>query len=495
MSRPSTAFGKALLFGLLASTATPLSALAQSCAGGAIPCLQGLGFLPGAESRADRFSDLSTWGFRTGRSMVNANGTVVVGQARNASGQIEGFRWVNGAMQGLGKLPGQYAVCANGSCSIPSAVSQDGSTVVGVGFVNEPGNAEAFRARPFVWSGGTMSEISRPCSPSNPNDGGEAYGVSANGSVIVGQYQCNGASSPQAFRHSGGSTALLGFLAGHNRSSANSVSADGSVVVGSSLNYPQGNTMRAFRWAGGMTALPFDPAIGAAGTSATAISSDASTVAGWTGNAGLRWGAGRMTELGEGIAEATSGDGSVIVPSGWIWTARTGRLPFPSLLAAHGIDTSQWTELGGPVSVSADGRTFAGFGTDLNGKTQAWIARIPLPPTAHDFDRSANSDILWRHSSGQVAMWLMNGTSVAQGPGVGGAAADWQIVGQRDFNGDGKHDILWRNSSSGQVLLWVMNGAAVTQSAVVGSAASDWQIVGTGDFNADGKGDILWRHS
>ncbi|MCC6888619.1 MAG: FG-GAP repeat protein, partial [Hyphomicrobiales bacterium] len=113
----------------------------------------------------------------------------------------------------------------------------------------------------------------------------------------------------------------------------------------------------------------------------------------------------------------------------------------------------------------------------------------------HDFNGDGKSDILWRQSNSTVAMWLMNGASVSQASGVGGASADWQIVGQRDFNGDGKHDILWRNSSSGQVLLWLMNGATVTQAAGVGGATTDWQIVGTGDFNGDGKGDILWRHS
>jgi hypothetical protein len=34
----------------------------------------------------------------------------------------------------------------------------------------------------------------------------------------------------------------------------------------------------------------------------------------------------------------------------------------------------------------------------------------------------------------------------------------WQIVGVGDFNGDGKMDILWRNSVSGENGVWYMNG-------------------------------------
>jgi hypothetical protein len=46
-----------------------------------------------------------------------------------------------------------------------------------------------------------------------------------------------------------------------------------------------------------------------------------------------------------------------------------------------------------------------------------------------------------------------------------------------DFNGDGKADILWRNSSTGQVEIWLMNGATLTGQGSPGSPTTDWQIV------------------
>jgi FG-GAP-like repeat len=110
----------------------------------------------------------------------------------------------------------------------------------------------------------------------------------------------------------------------------------------------------------------------------------------------------------------------------------------------------------------------------------------------HDLNGDGMSDIVWRDSSGDVAVWLMNGNQLLQGGGLGNADPSvWKIVGQRDFNGDGKADLLW-NDTSGNVAIWLMNGVQVPQYASV-SSAPGWTVVGTGDFNGDGKGDILFE--
>jgi hypothetical protein len=112
----------------------------------------------------------------------------------------------------------------------------------------------------------------------------------------------------------------------------------------------------------------------------------------------------------------------------------------------------------------------------------------------HDFNGDGRSDILWRDSSGNAAVWLMNGTQIRQSAAVGAAGPNvWSIVGQRDFDGDGTADLLWRDTS-GNVAIWFLDGAQITQSAAVGNASlTVWSILGTGDFNGDGKGDILWQ--
>jgi hypothetical protein len=119
-----------------------------------------------------------------------------------------------------------------------------------------------------------------------------------------------------------------------------------------------------------------------------------------------------------------------------------------------------------------------------------------VPPTeTHDFNGDCQSDIVWRDSSGQLALWFMNGAAIASATSAGTVTTDWSVVGQRDFNADGYADILWRNTS-GQAAMWFMNGAAIQSAGGVGSEGNvptNWTIVATGDFNGDHMSDILWR--
>ena len=93
----------------------------------------------------------------------------------------------------------------------------------------------------------------------------------------------------------------------------------------------------------------------------------------------------------------------------------------------------------------------------------------------NDFDGDGRSDILWRHTSGTVYEWRLNGTSVIGGGSPGGAGPDWSIVGVGDFNGDGKADILWRQTA-GAVHIWLMNGTSVIGGGSPGGADLSWVI-------------------
>jgi serralysin len=81
-----------------------------------------------------------------------------------------------------------------------------------------------------------------------------------------------------------------------------------------------------------------------------------------------------------------------------------------------------------------------------------------------------------------VAMWLLNSNgTVASGVSVGAVPTAWSIVETGDFNGDGKSDILWRDTS-GNVVVWLMNGGTVSSSLAVANVPTAWTIQGT---NAD----------
>jgi sRNA-binding regulator protein Hfq len=119
---------------------------------------------------------------------------------------------------------------------------------------------------------------------------------------------------------------------------------------------------------------------------------------------------------------------------------------------------------------------------------------VPEGHANRDYNGDNRADILWRHNDGTVAIWLMNGASVAGTGILGTVPGSWRIVGTRDFDGDGKADLLWRQDN-GDLAIWFLNGTSVVSTAGVGSVPNVWQVLATADFNGDGKADILWRNT
>jgi hypothetical protein len=119
---------------------------------------------------------------------------------------------------------------------------------------------------------------------------------------------------------------------------------------------------------------------------------------------------------------------------------------------------------------------------------------------ARDFNGDGRADVLWRNpTTGQNAIWPMsgtNGTTRGADIAVTTLAPPWQVVGAADFNKDAHTDIVWRNTSTGAVIIWLMN-RTVMQSSVPLTTVSDlnWSIAGTGDFNSDGFADVIWRNN
>jgi len=60
---------------------------------------------------------------------------------------------------------------------------------------------------------------------------------------------------------------------------------------------------------------------------------------------------------------------------------------------------------------------------------------------------------------------------MSSGPSIGQIPLTWAIVGTGDFNGDGKSDILWRDSS-GNVAMWFMNGTQITSQPIIGQVST-----------------------
>jgi peptidyl-Asp metalloendopeptidase len=117
----------------------------------------------------------------------------------------------------------------------------------------------------------------------------------------------------------------------------------------------------------------------------------------------------------------------------------------------------------------------------------------------NDYDGDGRSDIHWRNvSTGRNDMWLMNGTSVKSFLNVYNEPnVSWTVVGAGDFNGDGFGDALWRNTTSGAVYVQLLQGGTTLGTSAFAPTVADqnWQIVAIGDFDGNGRSDIYWRNS
>ena len=131
----------------------------------------------------------------------------------------------------------------------------------------------------------------------------------------------------------------------------------------------------------------------------------------------------------------------------------------------------------------AVGLLFAGSSTDAIanpiGQVLAFLGATMVSggPNRSDFNGDGKADILWQNSStGQRVIWLMNGTTHQSTVNLGTVPTTWSIVGSSDFNGDAKADILWQNSSTGQRLIWIMNGTVHTSNVSLGTVSTSWSI-------------------
>ena len=121
----------------------------------------------------------------------------------------------------------------------------------------------------------------------------------------------------------------------------------------------------------------------------------------------------------------------------------------------------------------------------------------PLGHIKHDMDGDGKADILWRNTNdGRNWMWKMDGLNIARSAGINVIYNQaWEIVGRGDFDGDGKSDILWRNHETGRNYIYLMDGFTIKKQGELNYVYdSHWQIKEVLDLNGDGKDDIIWRH-
>ncbi|WNM57962.1 Ig-like domain-containing protein [Candidatus Nitrospira allomarina] len=164
----------------------------------------------------------------------------------------------------------------------------------------------------------------------------------------------------------------------------------------------------------------------------------------------------------------------------------------------YSISWDTTTMPNGPYTLSAIARDAAGNTTTAAPRTVT-VSNSSTPPTSpqnHDLNGDGKADLIWRNTkTGEVAGWLLNGTSIATSGLLGQLPMDWTMSGVGDLNGDTKADLVWRNSISGAVVIWLMDGLTITSTGFLGAVATSWDIQAIEDMDGDGKADLLWRNT
>jgi len=147
--------------------------------------------------------------------------------------------------------------------------------------------------------------------------------------------------------------------------------------------------------------------------------------------------------------------------------------------AAGRLNYQAWYSMSGTLG----GRSNARLATDI--ETTWQVAGLG------DINGDGYGDLIWRNTGGdgRIAIWYFAGpatqggqpTKLGEGYPRGPVPSSWSVQGIGDFDGDWKSDVLWRDSN-GQVAIWniLQTGGA---DWYPGLADSTWIIRGAGSFN------------
>jgi RHS repeat-associated protein len=167
----------------------------------------------------------------------------------------------------------------------------------------------------------------------------------------------------------------------------------------------------------------------------------------------------------------------------------------PDVIARNPSDANLYLWAGNGAGGFSSGPTLIGTG----GWTAANIDIIFSPG---DFNGDGKSDLIARQSDGNLYFYPGNGNGTLNQAGgsrigLGGwtSAVD-RIFSVGDFTGDGKSDVLARRTD-GSLYLFPGNGDGTLNQAAWTVVSAGWtgydQFFGKGDFDGDGKADILVR--
>jgi hypothetical protein len=160
---------------------------------------------------------------------------------------------------------------------------------------------------------------------------------------------------------------------------------------------------------------------------------------------------------------------------------------FSVIRGAFGPDGMEETAIGARLD-----ETYTGF--------HGYDVRQPLSTGTSSFVGDANPDVLARDTSGRQWLYPMTQDLDTGAPTFGSRVllgTGWQIytttVAAGDLTGDGRGDIVARDSSGRLFRYDGKGGGKVAPRVQIGSGWNGYYILSTGDFNGDSRADLMGR--
>jgi hypothetical protein len=144
------------------------------------------------------------------------------------------------------------------------------------------------------------------------------------------------------------------------------------------------------------------------------------------------------------------------------------------------------------------GTAFKGWNYISSGSVPGWSV-----VGSGDFNSDGKPDLVWQNdSTGEILVWYLFGAQgnmfltwsyLSNGLPV---PAGWKVVAVADFNGDGKPDVVGQNDSTRQLAIAYMGGGGgnVVLNYVTLGGVAGWRVVGAKDFDRDGRPDLVWQN-
>lgn len=304
---------------------------------------------------------------------VSDDGMFVVGLARYATGtdafrwsRSDGFRWIDGPGGGYG---------GNATC-----VNTDGRVAAG-----------HYLGYAFMWSETQGSEF-LPDLPGGSNES-RAWDVSGDGRYVVGwgagrQYLYEAALWDTQAR-----TVLGGGSPTGDKTEFRAVSRDGRTLALNTIG-PSDSATYVWTREGGARSVAVPPetrvqfCYGMSPEGGVLVGKNQSTS---DEIRPIRWSIlGTYEFLDQvGWASSTSLNGEVVVgmvgPVVVAWTPTRGRVPIKDYLLNNGVEAVRDWTLREVTAITPDARYVVGYGTNPQGKTAGWIARVDLAPVREEF--------------------------------------------------------------------------------------------------------------